>query len=61
MNQGLFDSIDEEDMDKAEGVLRRAISNIPEIAARIAQGGELSKEDLHLMTLISRKAIGEGV
>jgi len=54
-------SIDEEDMDKVEGVLRRAISNIPEIAARIAQGRELSKEDLHLMTRISRKVIGEGV
>jgi F-type H+-transporting ATPase subunit alpha len=61
VNQGLFDSIDEEDMDKAEDMLRRAISNIPEIAARIAQGRELSKEDLHLITQISRKAIGEGV
>jgi F-type H+-transporting ATPase subunit alpha len=57
LNQGLFDPLDEEELEGAESAVRRATARVPEVTRKIELGEELDREDLATLLHEAEKAI----
>ncbi|MEZ4601075.1 MAG: alternate F1F0 ATPase, F1 subunit alpha [Syntrophotaleaceae bacterium] len=57
LNQGLFDPLEDEELDRAESAVRGAMARVPDVARKIERGEELDREDLESLLQAAKEAI----
>ncbi|MCK4622208.1 MAG: alternate F1F0 ATPase, F1 subunit alpha [Desulfuromonadales bacterium] len=56
-NQGVFDQVAEDDLDRAESAVRRAVANLPQAVAKVEQGETVSEALLQVMLRAAEAAV----